>query len=176
MILKLNEEKKGLKLIQVNDGFVVVDLKAKMVKNDFAFDLDGNPGHNGIKYIVKVLRTADDSYWNKNCDKIIFATQNLNLEGVPVIEEKQLATQLAALGAKMRGHVNDYGEEFTDAGWMLDLIYEILDEEGLEHPRSIDAGPYSAEEEIYILDTIYDSVVNKNMSNYDLGNLIYSLL
>lgn len=80
MKLKLNEEINGLKLIQVNNGFVVVDLKSKILNGDWCI----HPTTLNISQ-----QSFDNNlriYWNR----IIFATPNLNLEGVPVIEEKEL--------------------------------------------------------------------------------------
>lgn len=86
--LKLGEEKNGLKLIQVNDGFVVVDLKSQIVKNDwYMFNLSklGEYGYEKFH--------SDYRKFNKyQCAKIIFTTPNLSLEGVPVIENNEFFT------------------------------------------------------------------------------------
>lgn len=74
MTLKLNEEQQGLKLIQVNDGFVVVE-KNDVEVNDFFLD-------RGYHNILKCTTASVGSF-----DRIIFATPNLNLEGVLEIEE-----------------------------------------------------------------------------------------
>ena len=41
------------------------------------YDPEGNQGHNNIKYVVKCLRTASDSYWNKHGKKITHSTEPL---------------------------------------------------------------------------------------------------
>jgi hypothetical protein len=59
-------------------------------EGDLCYDLDGDPGHNNCKFIVKCLRTAKDSYWNKHCKKIIAYKPKNNapeLEGLPLLPE-----------------------------------------------------------------------------------------
>lgn len=90
-ILKLNEEQDGLKLIQVNDGFVVVDLKNREnvnwfldtveFKNEITHSIHKN---DSTSYAGLISRRFTDSDY-----KIIFAASNLNLEGVPVIEKNE---------------------------------------------------------------------------------------
>lgn len=81
MTLKLNEEQNGLKLIQVNDGLVVgsnpvfIPNIGQYMCSENGVVLDKVTSHN-----IHLLRPTDR--------KIIFATSNLNLDGVPVIEEK----------------------------------------------------------------------------------------
>ena len=77
-ILKLNEEVNGLKLIQVNEGFVVVDIESIAVNEDYCYDtLRNHIWRKSQKF------TCNGSIYKK----IIFAKPNLNLEGVPEIEE-----------------------------------------------------------------------------------------
>ena len=82
MILKLNEEQQELKLIQVNDGFIIINNK--------------RPEHREYYYIPF---TDNIERYDENIDygqfhphlfkwkKVVFATLNLNLEGVSTIEE-----------------------------------------------------------------------------------------
>jgi hypothetical protein len=61
---------KKLEIIETLEyWFAVSDEEIK--EGDLCYDMDGNPGHNGCKFIVKCLRTAKDSYWNKHTKKII---------------------------------------------------------------------------------------------------------
>lgn len=77
MILTEKIEQDNLKLIRLeNNQFVIVDLKAVIKVNDVIAD----------KYRVW--------YWRDDCSllgrhKVIFATSDLNLEGVNIIEEKK---------------------------------------------------------------------------------------
>lgn len=81
--LKINKEFNGLKLIQVNNGFVVVNLNSNIHTNDWVIDYGVDTSED------KIYQSACD--WVRNNKyplfKIIFTTPNLKLEGVPVIEE-----------------------------------------------------------------------------------------
>ena len=97
--------------------------------------------------------------------------------------------QLAALGAELRQQVTNYEivrewtikgayiktEDFADCGWMLDVIYEKLEELELDFPRA-EGVPYEDDEVNTILDTIYASVTEEDLSDFELGSLVYSLL
>lgn len=88
-ILALNKEEDGLKLIQVNDGFVVVDVNNK----DFKKDEDALYKFRKIGVVTdvneNVLKFEGEYIDESHLTKMIFATPNLNLEGVPIIEEKE---------------------------------------------------------------------------------------
>jgi len=57
-----------------NDHYIIVD-DSEIKEGDLCYDPEGSPGYNNIKYVVKCLRTASDSYWNKHCKKITHSTQ-----------------------------------------------------------------------------------------------------
>jgi len=59
-----------LKIIETPDYILAVS-DGEIKEGDLCYDMDGDPGHNGCKFIVKCLRTAKDSYWNKHTKKII---------------------------------------------------------------------------------------------------------
>lgn len=59
-----------LQLIETPDYILSVS-DEEIKEGDLCYDMDGNPGHNRCKFIVKCLRTAKDSYWNKRTQKII---------------------------------------------------------------------------------------------------------
>ena len=94
-ILTANEESasEGLKLIQVNDGFVVVDLNVA-IGGDNCWT---NKGlfHKMLSNGLAVFKNfpnqeySETAYNLDDCFKVIFATPDLKLEGVPLIEEKQ---------------------------------------------------------------------------------------
>lgn len=66
-----------MELIKINeDHYIIVD-DLEIKEGDLCYDPEGSPGHRGIKYVVKCLRTAPDSYWNKFCKKITHSTQPL---------------------------------------------------------------------------------------------------
>lgn len=78
--LKLGEEKNGLKFIQVNNGFVVVDLLNKKRDNYFVIYTNNEP--------MGIAKGISDEH----CYTILFATPNLNLEDVPVIKNNEFFT------------------------------------------------------------------------------------
>jgi len=70
--------------------FALIVSDEEITKGDFCYDLDASPGYKNHKSIVRCLRTAKDSYWNKNCKKIIAHrpfTDAAILEGVPLLPE-----------------------------------------------------------------------------------------
>lgn len=79
--LNLNEEQQGLRLIQVNDGFVVVDINKKLIIGDWVVEQRKNetPDIFCIKNEYTIAKEIQSV--------ILFATPNLNLEGVPIIKE-----------------------------------------------------------------------------------------
>jgi hypothetical protein len=116
MILKLNRDQRGLMLIGVEDGLIVCDVDQKTVKGDFAYDPEVDLDHGKVNQVLSVLRTDDSSYWNRHCYKIIFATQDLNLPGVPLIldksielEPKKATTTITLEQAKL---IWDAGQEY----------------------------------------------------------------
>lgn len=82
MKLKLNEEINGLKLIQVNNGFVIIKTTFNPIESH---DKYVTTGQRIWKWDVSMAYVSN----NTPCE-IIFATPNLNLEGVPEIEEKDI--------------------------------------------------------------------------------------
>ena len=78
------------KLIYTPDYLLVVD-NSEIKKSDFCYDLDGSPGYKNNKFIVQCLRTAIDSYWNKNCKKII---AHLPLNNSPILTDMDLLPPL----------------------------------------------------------------------------------
>lgn len=82
MKLKLNEEQQGLKLIQVNNGFVIIKTTFNPIESH---DKYVTTGQRIWKWDVSMAYVSN----NTPCE-IIFATPNLNLEGVPEIEEKDI--------------------------------------------------------------------------------------
>lgn len=87
-ILKFNEEINGFKLIQVNDGFVIVDITKNCPENSWAIFPNTVNGEienfDGCVPKLCISEYAANGVYNL---LIIFATSNLNLEGVPVIKE-----------------------------------------------------------------------------------------
>jgi hypothetical protein len=78
-----------LEIIYTNDYALIVSAEV-IEKGDFCYDLYGDPGYKNYKFIVRCLRTAKDSYWNKHCKKIIAhrpLTDAPILEGVPLLPE-----------------------------------------------------------------------------------------
>lgn len=92
MILTENIEQNNLKLIKVNEGYVAIDLKAEILINDYFL------ADTLILKAEEILDCDDDdkleihseNYCNPYnlSNKIIFATANLNLEGVKIIEKE----------------------------------------------------------------------------------------
>lgn len=114
--LKLGEEKNGLKFIQVNDGFVVVDFSKEININEYTIneDVKGKWGFNkthnsfgiinyvnehglGLGDFVETTQTGDSIYDSITINgykvyNILFATPNLNLEDVLVIKNNEFFT------------------------------------------------------------------------------------
>jgi len=70
------------------ENYILVVSDEEIKEGDLCYDMDGDSGHNGCKFIVKCLRTAKDSYWNKHTKKIIAYQPKGNakeLEGLPLI-------------------------------------------------------------------------------------------
>ena len=98
MILKLNEPQNNLQLIQLKNGFVVVDLVAEIKEGDNCYYKPFGLGkativYDELCYVTLPIKNKGSLtqrlYQTKHlCFKIIFASQSLNLEGVKVIEEK----------------------------------------------------------------------------------------
>ena len=68
-----------MKLINNDIYLLLIDEEAEIMYNDLCYDIYGSPGYNNIKYVVRCLRSANDSYWNKHTSKII-AYRKLNSE------------------------------------------------------------------------------------------------
>jgi hypothetical protein len=109
-ILALNKEEDGLKLIQVNDGFVVVDVNNKDFKKDedalyrfWKIGVVTDVNENVLKFEGKYIHES-------HLTKMIFATPNLNLEGVPIIEEKEniLDTYIQIIGDNKIQSINNF--------------------------------------------------------------------
>jgi hypothetical protein len=81
-----------------------------------------------------------------------------------------MQSNLTVLGSELKKQFIPLGENFTECGWFLDIIYEILEELDLEFPRE---GGYSDSEVNNILNTIY---INRDLADSDLGKLVYSIL
>lgn len=123
MVVGLNEEQNGLKLIKVNDGFVVVDLNVRPVKNEHYLFINPKSTRNPVS-----IHLCESIYNNGNLEpksnslsiiehriewshKILFATPNLNLEGVPEIELKKdiVYVLLADMDGTMRSTDEPFG-------------------------------------------------------------------
>lgn len=81
--------------------------------------------------------------------------------------------KLAIFGNKVKTEALALEEDFPECGWFLDTIYEYLEEVGLDFPRE---GAYEDEEVNKILDTIYAKITAGDISDLELGTLVYSLL
>ena len=68
-----------MKLINNDIYLLLIDEEAEIMYNDLCYDIYGSPGYNNIKYVIRCLRSANDSYWNKHTSKII-AYRKLNSE------------------------------------------------------------------------------------------------
>ena len=68
-----------MKLINNDIYLLLIDAEAEIMYNDLCYDIYGSPGYNNIKYVIRCLRSANDSYWNKHTSKII-AYRKLNSE------------------------------------------------------------------------------------------------
>ena len=68
-----------MKLVKTDLYLLLIDEKAEIMYNDLCYDIYGSPGYNNIKYVVRCLRSANDTYWNKHTSKII-AYRKLNSE------------------------------------------------------------------------------------------------
>jgi hypothetical protein len=105
-----------MELIKINqDHYIIVD-DSEIKKGDLCYDPEGSPGHNGIKYVVKCLRTAPDSYWNKHCKKITHSTQPFHFDFIePLIlsEVKELIGEVDVekwARSQFSSEPNDYEE------------------------------------------------------------------
>jgi hypothetical protein len=115
--------------------FALIVSDEEITKGDFCYDLDASPGYKNHKSIVRCLRTAKDSYWNKNCKKIIAHrpfTDAPVLEGVPILPEfseeddiKLIAKQEAEkLHDKSRHEDWDIYEELvSEDAWLIEKGY-----------------------------------------------------
>jgi hypothetical protein len=109
-------------LHKLPEGFIVTS-DEKPIKDDLCFDLEGSPGYNNQLYIVKCLRTADDSYWAKNTKKIIAQQHQLTFsDDIP--EEK-----LREIGwidiEKLALHHNDYFGEMPSKIYDREGFYQV---------------------------------------------------
>lgn len=86
----------SLKLIKINDEFVIINAKERILSTDWVFDWFNNQ----IKKYSDIGTGV----------KIIFATPNLNLEGVPIIEEKEniLDTYIQIIGDNKVQSINNF--------------------------------------------------------------------
>lgn len=102
------------KLIEIKKDthYIVVD-DSEIKEGDLCYDKEGNPGYNNIQYVVKCLRTAYDSYWNKNCKKITHSF-GVKLEGVinrPLSEVEEAIGYSVEKMANEWFLINQYNQE-----------------------------------------------------------------
>ena len=111
--------KHGMKheIIYTQD-FALIVSDEEITKGDFCYDLDASPGYKNHKSIVRCLRTAKDSYWNKNCKKIIAHrpfTDAAILEGVPILPEPKQEDDVEKIAEEMlTSHPDFKAEGFSD--------------------------------------------------------------
>jgi len=78
---------------------------------------------------------------------------------------------LKVLGSDLKGYVEALGLEFVECSYLIDIIYEILDENDIEYPNNIEV--YSDSQIDVVLNLIYD---NRNISSSELGQLVYDCM
>ena len=68
-----------METIKTDTHLLLVDEIAEIKEGDLCYDIEASPGYNNIKRITRCLRTAKDSYWNKNknINKVIAALPKL---------------------------------------------------------------------------------------------------
>jgi hypothetical protein len=71
-------------------------------------------------------------------------------------------------GSVIKNYVEDLAEDFLECTYFIDIIYELLDEYGVQSPRSEDF-VYSDDQVNDLLQLIVD---NKQLSDSALGKLI----
>jgi hypothetical protein len=76
-------------LHKLPEGFIITS-DEKPIKGDLCFDLEGNPGHKNQLYIVKCLRTSDDSYWVKHSKKLIAQQDQIDFSNLTEEEQKEI--------------------------------------------------------------------------------------
>lgn len=151
MRLTLEYEQQGLKLIKIMGEFVVVDLKATIEINDYFYPL-------GLSYPKKCVNKGKNSRseWVEdylgNQDqlkfsfKIIFASSNLNLEGVPVIEMNDEYSELRKIGltsdqcCEVIDYYKSIGKIYNEEQMKLALLrgYKIGKNDGSDVDRKKD--------------------------------------
>lgn len=75
---------------------------------------------------------------------------------------------LEVLGSELKSYVEALGSDFIECSYLIDIIYEIFDDNNIEYPNDIEV--YSDSEIDIILNLIYD---NKSNSSTKLGQLVY---
>lgn len=76
-------------LYKLPEGFIITS-DEKPIKGDLCFDLEGNPGHKNQLYIVKCLRTSDDSYWVKHSKKLIAQQDQIDFSNLTEEEQEEI--------------------------------------------------------------------------------------
>jgi hypothetical protein len=76
-------------LHKLPEGFIITS-DEKPIKGDLCFDMEGNPGHKNQLYIVKCLRTSDDSYWVKHSKKLIAQQDQIDFSNLTEEEQKEI--------------------------------------------------------------------------------------
>lgn len=98
-IIELNEELKNVKFLSVDGGIIGVDLLASLKQGDYYWDKELD------SICILQRKLSDDSKYN-DCFRIIIATSNLNLDGVPLFENNDDTTK-------------------DDTTWEYDLIQSV---------------------------------------------------
>ena len=78
---------------------------------------------------------------------------------------------LKVLGSELKSYVETLGSDFIECSYLIDIIYEIFDDNDIEYPNNIEV--YSDSQIDVILNLIYD---NKNNSSTKLGQLVYDCM
>lgn len=99
------------KLIKLSETHYIIVDDSEIKKGDLCYDKEADPSHINIKHIVKCLRTASDSYWNKYCKKITHSTQRLEGTGfLSLSEVEQLVNGYSVEKMAENYVVNDFDE------------------------------------------------------------------
>lgn len=103
-ILRLDQQIDNLKLIQIGYGFAIIDVKGSIggdtcwSNNGFFYKALDND--LGVFRSFPNQKYSETVYKLSECHRILFATENLNLEGVGLIEEDAIVAELAYKNCK----------------------------------------------------------------------------
>ena len=102
-----------MKILKTDMYLLLIDEEAEIMYNDLCYDIYGSPGYNNIKYVVRCLRSANDTYWNKHTSKII-AYRKLNSEA------KELDLPLLPNPFEVTKSIEHLAEEKADVECQID--------------------------------------------------------